>query len=105
MAFVKGQSGNPGGKAKVTVGGRTLTEIAREHTEKAVQALVDAVVGGESGNVRVAAATALLDRGWGRPAQSVTLSGDADSPLHLSVSLDGLDEAQLRALASIKIGD
>lgn len=30
---------------------------------------------------RVKAAETLLDRGWGKPRQSVEVSGDSDSPL------------------------
>jgi hypothetical protein len=68
MTFVKGQSGNPGGRAKVTLpDGRTLTELAREHTAEAVMTLVHVAERGESEAARVSAATALLDRGWGRP--------------------------------------
>jgi hypothetical protein len=33
---------------------------------------------------RVSAAVALLDRGWGRPAQAI--SGDADNPLQVEVT-------------------
>jgi hypothetical protein len=102
MAFVKGQSGNPGGRPKAVIGGKTLTEIAREHTPEAIQALADALAD-ESVTARISAATALLDRGWGRPAQSVTVSGDAENPLALSVDVEKLNPEQLRALASIPL--
>ena len=58
-----------------------MQTLARTHTPEAVQALVDAL---RSPRERVAAATALLDRGWGRPSQQLTVSGDASViELHL----------------------
>ena len=60
--FVKGQSGNPGGRP-ATIG--AMQELARSHTDAAIAALVAAL--GEKAT-RVAAATVLLDRGWGKAA-------------------------------------
>lgn len=73
MPFQKGQSGNPGGRAKVTLAdGRTLTDVAREHTVDAVQALRRVLTDKEAPHVaKVSAAVALLDRGWGRPRQDM----------------------------------
>lgn len=79
MPFVKGQSGNPGGKSKVLADGRTLTDLAREHTPKAVQALVDVLDNGEASDAaKVSAATAILDRGWGRPKQDLGIEMKPD---------------------------
>jgi hypothetical protein len=73
MTFRKGQSGNPGGRAKLTLpDGRTLTDLAREHTPKAVEALVAVLDSAEASDAaKVSAATAILDRGWGRPRQDL----------------------------------
>ena len=70
--FVKGQSGNPGGRPD---GVGEIREIAREHTESAIGILV-AVMNDQQAapSSRVAAATALLDRAWGRPAQTIDAS-------------------------------
>lgn len=68
-SFKPGQSGNPGGRP----GGRTgIQEIARSHTEDAIQALVE-IVGNKKAPAaaRVSAASALLDRGYGKPAQTL----------------------------------
>lgn len=47
--------------------------MAREMTGHAIEALVDIMRNGTSDNARLAAATALLDRGHGKPGQSVTV--------------------------------
>ena len=72
MPFVKGQSGNPGGRPKV-VG--EVQELARSHTADAVTTLAEIMRDTEAAPAaRVAAANALLDRGYGKPLQSSTVS-------------------------------
>jgi hypothetical protein len=51
---------------------RSLSELAREHTADAIKALAHICLNGESESARVSAATAILDRGYGKPAQMVT---------------------------------
>jgi HEAT repeat protein len=68
--FAPGKSGNPGGRAK------GIEALARAHTEEAIATLVAAL---KSPRERVAAAVALLDRGWGKPKQQI--SGDPENPL------------------------
>jgi len=67
----KGQSGNPGGRPKEF---KWLKELCRENTEVAVKTLIDVASDPDvSPGARVAAACALLDRGYGRPTQSVDI--------------------------------
>jgi len=73
--FRSGQSGNPGGRPK---GERSVREIAQQHTAAAMETLVAVMQTGKNSE-RVQAATALLDRGWGKPTQSVEMSGDRTS--------------------------
>jgi hypothetical protein len=62
MPFKPGKSGNPGGRPKNLV---DMQELARSHTSAAIEALVSAL---KEKSSRVAAASVLLDRGWGKAA-------------------------------------
>ncbi|MBA9063122.1 hypothetical protein GGQ91_002510 [Methylobacterium fujisawaense] len=73
MAFQPGQSGNPGGRPKASA---RVRDAAREHTEAAIQVLVDIAMSGESEAARVAAANAILDRGYGKPTQPIDGDGE-----------------------------
>lgn len=76
--FKKGQSGNPGGRPK----DGELKELARAHTKEAIQTLVSVMKGKKSPAAsKVAAAIALLDRGYGKPVQAVEASGPDGGPI------------------------
>lgn len=74
MAFEKGKSGNPGGRPKENA---EVKALAREHGPAAIAKLAELM---NCGNPRteVAAAQALLDRGYGKPAQ--VIAGDDELP-------------------------
>lgn len=61
----------------------TLTELAREHTDIALNALVQVASNGVSENAKVSAAIAILDRGYGKPVQSLEHSGPDGDPIEL----------------------
>jgi hypothetical protein len=65
-----GQSGNAGGRPKNVV---NVQELARSHTEAAIETLVDAL---RDPRLKVQAAVALLERGWGKPLQPVVTNDD-----------------------------
>jgi hypothetical protein len=66
--WVKGVSGNPSGRPRVVA---DIQELARQHGPDAILTLVEAL---KDPKHKVAAAIALLDRGYGKPVQSLTLN-------------------------------
>jgi len=104
MAFVKGQSGNPGGRPKAVMpDGRTLSEAAREHSPQALEVLVKAL---KDPVACFAAAKELLDRGFGRAPQSVELTGaDGDDIRVQHFSAGKLSESTLREIAALDATD
>lgn len=78
--FKAGKSGNPGGRPKLPEDVRHVRELARQYTQAAVDALVE-VLGSDGAAGKVAAANALLDRGWGKAEQP--LVGPEGGPIQV----------------------
>lgn len=103
--FIKGKSGNPGGRPKAA---QELAKLIRAETrdgaelvEFAVKVLRDPTATERN---RAWAADWLSDRGFGKPQQEVAISGGLSvdaSPIDLS----HLNAEQLAALASISAVD
>ena len=69
MRFQKGQSGNPGGRPKAL---REVEEVARSHSPLALKTLAEIAKNEDAPPAaRVSAASILLDRAWGKPAQTI----------------------------------
>jgi hypothetical protein len=87
--FEKGRSGNPGGRPKAVA---SLQAAAREYAAMALRTLAEIAEKGAKEASRVAAATALLDRGFGRPTQSIEVE------VLLNKRLSELSSEELAAL-------
>lgn len=90
--WLPGQSPNPGGRPKSA--GR-MRELAAQYGDKALLTLV-ALLDHKDYRARLGAAEALLNRGFGRPAQSVDITfTQAD----LAAAISGLTDDEKRAVA------
>ena len=88
--FQPGQSGNPGGRPKI-VG--DIRALAREHTPEAIAELVRLATKARREEVRLRAIEVLLDRGYGKPNQSVQIDA-----VFLEKKLNQLSDAELAEL-------
>lgn len=86
--FVKGKSGNPGGRPKkvqfapgAVLSKREVTALARSHAPAAIETLVRCL---NDPRHRVSAAATLLDRAYGKP--QVEIAGAEDRPLAIAFS-------------------
>ncbi len=109
MPFAKGQSGNPGGRPKALV---EVQEAARSHTPMALATLARIADDKTAPPAaQVAAANALLDRGWGKPVQTVDVPVHQPSPIEerlrgasvetLRVLRDALAQAEAEASGEV----
>jgi len=69
-----------------------VASLAREHTEKAIKKLAQILETGQSETAQIQAATALLDRGWGKPLQATENKHEGEMVVHWPVPKSSLDE-------------
>jgi hypothetical protein len=109
MPFKPGQSGNPSGRPRNQT--RALANLAfeaRKHSMLALKTIVEICKNGETQSLRLAAANSLLDRGYGRPTQSVDVTSDIPVTQFnlfdlLGVDVDPVEQKTLReALKSLE---
>lgn len=68
-----------------------IEAAARAYAGDALKALLHVATKGESEGARVAAAEALLSRGYGKPRQAVEHSGPDGGPLDVRISYTVID--------------
>jgi hypothetical protein len=85
--FKPGESGNPGGRPTVA---KEIQELARSYTTEALEALVAIMRNARApAQARVAASNSILDRGYGRPPQSVDLYHKSQDISELMEEING----------------
>jgi Family of unknown function (DUF5681) len=85
--WARGQSGNPGGRPKLTRKMRyTVTELARDAAPKAIRTLITVMSSRKSTmTARAIAADRILDRAYGKAPQAVAVLSAPGRPIeHLS---------------------
>jgi hypothetical protein len=106
VGFQKGDDPNrsKGGRPKRSIlGGKTLPNMAREHTEQALKFLVKTMNNDQADvAVRVRCAETILNRGWGMARQSVDVSKTVEHQHQVTFDASGLDlEVRKKILAML----
>ncbi|MDI9409842.1 MAG: hypothetical protein QM523_11455 [Candidatus Pacebacteria bacterium] len=57
-----------------------VKKLARNHTELALDTLAEVAMAGSDEKMRLAAAEAILDRGWGKPSPARAAREEGDEP-------------------------
>ena len=99
MAYGKKTGGRkPGTPNKATA---DIKAAASQHGPQALAALIEIATNGEApAAARVSAAVALLDRGFGKPGQSVEVTGAGGGPVQQQHAHTALNAAEFRKIAT-----
>ena len=107
MPFVKGQSGNPSGRARIPEEIRTMLKSA---APAALQLLIETAADeGTEKKLRIDCAKTLLDRAYGKPEQGISVDAAVGATvLSTQMSADEMLEAirsAAKAMEGITHGD
>ena len=82
-----------------------IRSLARSHTKIAIKVLAGIAKDGTNESARVAAACALLDRGWGKPSQ-VHTGADGEGAIQVTILhlVEGMPDEQ-RVIEAVPAGD
>ena len=98
--FKSGHSGNAGGRPRDE---HKVAELARSFTIEAIDTLVDLMRNGKDERVKVTAAQALLDRGWGKPRVEVVTNEQPDSYIKALEAVSARLDASQQSLRSTSV--
>ncbi|WP_082725138.1 DUF5681 domain-containing protein [Burkholderia sp. NRF60-BP8] len=89
-AFKKGVSGNPGGRPKRTAEELDLIAACKDRTPAALAVIESIMMEGENERNRLAAAQAIIDRGYGKAPEKVEHTGKGGGPIQHTFKLTPL---------------
>ena len=72
--FKKGKSGNPNGRPKKGQEQLNLEKLCREKTPEALGTILSIMQDGENERNKLSAAQYIIDRGWGKAKETVSLT-------------------------------
>lgn len=78
MTFVKGKTGNPGGRPKQSKDEKDFKQACRDFSMKAFDILVNWANGKKNPQASIKAVEVILERGYGKPSQEVSIQGVGD---------------------------
>lgn len=96
-----------GGRAKGTLNKRTLeqgvtvSELAQKYAPEAIETLVQIMRVSESDPAKIAAANSLLDRGYGKPGQSLEI-GNKDGKPFVTINPNMSDQDAISAYQQMR---
>jgi hypothetical protein len=85
MVFQPGQSGNPGGRQKKDT---TIIDLARAASPEAIAKIIELAKNSSDPKIQIQACREILDRGYGKAAQAVELSGAEGEPLKIGITFN-----------------
>lgn len=85
----KGGAGRPKGATNKRLGEEELKRLARRNCRAAIKRIRDIMDNGEDDKVRLSAAREMLDRGFGKPAQSMKHGGPDGGPIPFTFDMTG----------------
>lgn len=97
MAWKKGQTGNAGGRPKKAPELREVEALARAASPEAIRKLTE-WMRSDNAKASVSACNAILDRGFGKPAQAVSIDQT------ITHDLSNVSDAQLAAILAGAVG-
>jgi hypothetical protein len=91
-AWQPGQSGNPGGRPKLTPEQKAdefaLVQACRAKSPAALRVIEDLMLSADRDSVRLAAATFIIERGWGKAAQAIEQAGGGEKAAYPRIRVE-----------------